>query len=167
MPMEVEEYVDLESRVAALGLRAPQGLAFLPRNLGDAAEQSDLLHESSVTTLRVLFRQSSIVEDCLEQPGQRIRVIQENAFELILPALFVGSLLLSSNAAAINIALNVVANYVTDFFKGIGGEKRVKFSIVIKDKTTGKYKQYKYSGDPAGVKEFTKLVERTNDGYAS
>lgn len=167
MPIEVEDYVDVNARAVALGLRAPQGLAFLPRNLGDAAAQADLLHESSVTTLRILFRQSNIVEDHLEQPGQRIRVVQENAFELILPPLFVGGLLISSNPAAIDIALNVIANYVTEFFKGIGGEKRVKFSIVIEDKAAGKYRRYKYSGDPAGIKEFTQLVERTNDGHAS
>jgi hypothetical protein len=112
MPIEVEDYPDVEARLASLELNVPKGLAFLPRNLGDAASQADLLHESSVTTLRVLFRQSSVAEDRIERAGQRIPVVQENAFELILPALFVGGLLASSNPAAVNIALNVVANYV-------------------------------------------------------
>lgn len=71
---------------------------------------------------------------------------------------------LSENPTAVNIALGVVANYVTDFFKGMGGEKRVRFSIVIKDKAAGRYKRFKYSGDPSGIKDFTKLATRINNG---
>ena len=78
--------------------------------------------------------------------------------------LFVAGLLLSSNPQAVNVALGVIANYVTEFFTGMGGEKHVRFSIVIKDKATGQCKRYKYRGDPSGIKDFTKLVAGIDNG---
>ncbi|QKK06961.1 MAG: hypothetical protein HND58_01485 [Planctomycetota bacterium] len=163
MPIEVDDYVNVDTQLKAFGMNMPQGIAFLPRNLATADSPSALLHESSVSTLRILFRQSGIVEDRIESPEQTILVLQENAFELTLPALFIGISLLTENAAAVNVALSVIANYATDFFKGIGGERRVKFSIVVEDRYTGKYKRFRYSGDPAGLKEFGRIVEQASN----
>lgn len=69
MPVEVEDFVDVESRAAALGLNAPSGVCFLPRNIEDAASASELLYEGDVATLRVLFRQAGVVETRLEPAG--------------------------------------------------------------------------------------------------
>jgi hypothetical protein len=159
---KIEDYLDVDERARALGLAVPTSLCFLPRNFDDAAAPSELIHESSVSTLRILFRRSEITESCLEPQGTRLPLIQENGFELILPSLFVATALLADNPQIVNIALGVIANYATDFFKGIPGTKTVRFSIVTKD-AAGRSKRIKYCGDPAGIKELTKLVGKLND----
>lgn len=166
MPVEIDRFVDVVERCTALGLGAPDGLSFLPRNLATATSRGDLLHESAVMTLRVLFRQGGVTEDRVDRDGIRIPVIQENAADLLLPTLCVGSLLMSDNPNAVNIALNIIASYAVDFFKGLGGNRGVKFSIVIKEDSGGLYKHYKYSGSPEGIKELTKLIGRIDDGKA-
>ena len=160
MPIEVESFGDVEAQLEALDLRLPRELAFLPRNLLETTDQDELLHESSLATLRMLFRKNGIKEDRIEPRGQSIPEIKENAFELILPTLFVSGLLLTSNPGAVNVALSVIASYATDFFKGVGGENRVRFSIVIKDKKLGRYQRYKYNGDPDGLSDFKEIVEK-------
>ena len=163
MDFQVEPYVDVRAHAATLGLNSPSGMAFLPRNFSDVCESAELTHESSVTTLRILFRQAGLTEDRLEHDGEPIPALQENAFELLLPTLFVGALAMSSSPAAVSVALGIIANYATEFFKGIGGAKRVKFSIVLTDRTDA-CKRYKYTGAPEGLKEFSRIVERIGDG---
>jgi hypothetical protein len=159
----VEDFFDVDARAKALGLHVPIGLCFLPRNLEDATNAGDLLYEGDIDSLRVLFRQAGVTETRLEQNGTRVPVLKQKNAELVVPTLCVAAALLTENPSAVNIALSVIANYITDFFKGMGGEKRVRFSIVIKDKSVGRYKRYKYSGDPGGIKEFSKLATRIDD----
>ena len=65
-----------------------------------------------------------------------------------MPALFVGYSLWSQNPTALNLALNVAANYITDFFKGIGGAKKVKLEIIV-EKTKGKeFRKLSFEGSP-------------------
>lgn len=159
----VEEFIDVDGRAVALGLDVPTGLCFLPLNLADAPTADSFLYESEITTLRVLFRQAGITETRLEPSGARIPVLSQKGIDLVLPTLFVAGALLTENPELVNVALGVVANYVTDFFRGMGGEKRVRFSIVVKDKATGSYKRFKYDGDPAGVREFARLATRIDN----
>ena len=159
-----EDFVDVDARATALGLNSPTGLCFLPRNLEDAATASDLLYEGDIASLRVLLRQAGVTETRLEPSGTRVPVLKQKNVELVVPTLCVAAAILTENPAAVNIALGVIANYATDFFKGMGGEKRVRFSIVIKDKAAGRYKRFKYSGDPSGIKDFAKLATRIDNG---
>ena len=161
---ELEDFVDLEARAVSLGLNSPSGLCFLPGNIEDATSASDLLYEGDIASLRVLLRQAGVVETRLERDGVRVPVLKTKSIELVMPTLFIGAALLSENPNVVNIALGIVANYATDFFKGLGGAKRVRFSIVIQDKAAGRYKRFKYSGDPSGIKDFTKLATRIDNG---
>lgn len=158
----IEDYLNVDERARALGMSAPVSLAFLPRNFEDAESAEALVHESSVSTLRILFRRHQIEESRLEPNGTRLPLIQKNGFELILPTLFVATAILSENPGIVNVALGIIANYATDFFKGIPGSKSVRFSIVTKD-GKDRSKRIKYCGDPEGIKELTKLVGKLND----
>ena len=70
----------------------------------------------------------------------------------------------------VSIALNVLSNYVTDFFKGQVGNHSVSISFVVdKEKKHGDvedrmYKEVKFKGSPEDlnkldIKKLKKLVE--------
>ncbi|MGD0207474.1 MAG: hypothetical protein ABSC89_07715 [Verrucomicrobiota bacterium] len=158
MSFAVTEYCDVSERARALGINEPTGLALLPRNFVDANGASDLLHESSVQTVRSLFRQNRINETRIEKDGQKIPTIQENEFSLILPTLFVGGLILTGNPHLLSIALNVISNYATDFFKGITGRKKVELDVIVQNKNGKGSKKIHYEGGPEGLKEITEIA---------
>lgn len=82
MAMEIQEsyYIDVEKRAQFLGCNVPTGLALLPRNFQEAESKTDLLHESSVPTVRILFRKNNIAETPLESEGERYAQISEKGF---------------------------------------------------------------------------------------
>jgi hypothetical protein len=154
MAFTITDYIDVFAKAQSLGLNAPDGIALLPRNFQDATTRDELLHESAVQTVRSLFRQNGIPETRLEREGQRILCIQENEFALVLPTLFVGGLILTGNPHLLSIALNVIANYATDFFKGIPGRRNVVLDVIV-DKS---FKRIHYEGEIDGLKEINQIV---------
>lgn len=160
----VDDFVEVEERASSLGLNTPSGLCFLPRNFAEAETANELLHDGNVTTLRVLFRQAGIEESRLEPDGIRIPSLEQKCAELVLPALFVAQLVYSSNPEAVSLALSVISNYVTEWFRASPGDSRVRFSVVLKDKRTGQTKRVRYSGDAEGIKAMAKLVDKLASG---
>ena len=163
MSINITDYIDVRLQARALGLNAPTGLAILPRNIAEATRADELLHESSATTLRSLFRQNNIEETRVEKEGQKIPLIQENEFSLILPIIFVSASLLSQNPHALAIAMNIIANYATDFFKGIPGSKKVTLDIVVESKSVKGSKRLHYEGPQEGLEETGKMARKVFD----
>src|SRR5262249_19873290 len=158
MSYTISDYCDVGEKAQTLGLNIPEGMAFLPRNFDKATTADDLLHESTVQTVRILFRENGIPETKLERDGQRIPCIQENEFALLLPTLFVSALILSQNPHLLSIALNIIATYATDFFKGIPVSNKVVLDVVVEDKSRKCSKKVHYEGKIDGLKEITEIA---------
>lgn len=158
MAFIITDYCNVSERAQELGLNAPTGLAILPRNFEEAVSVNDLLHQSEVKTIRSLFRQNNIPETKLEKNNQKIPCTHENEFALVLPTIFVGTLLFSQNPHLLSLALSIIANYATDFFKGIPGRRKVVLNIVVENKSNGGAKKIHYEGDSDGLKEITEIV---------
>ena len=158
MPLIVTDYCDVPEKARSLNINEPTGLAILPRNFLVAKTADELLHESSVQSIRSLFRQNGISETRIEKEGQKIPNIQENEFSLLLPTLFVTNLILTENPVLLSIALNIISNYATDFFKGITGKQKVKLDVIVQNKNGKGSKKIHYEGDSEGLKEITKIA---------
>lgn len=157
MPHTINDYCDVPARSRELNLNEPTGIALLPRNFIDAGANGDLLHEASVQTIRSLFRQNNIVETRIEKHAHKIPVILENDSSLILPILFVSASIYSQNPQLVTIALNIMSNYATDFFKGIRGRKTVKLNVVVQNRN-GNSKRISYEGGQEGLKEIAVIA---------
>jgi hypothetical protein len=127
-----------------------------------AESKGELVHEGSVPTIRVLWRQAGIAETKIEEPGERLSCAQEKAFEWIGPIIFVSASLLSQNPHVISVALGVVSNYLTDWFKGIPGSKKVRLDVVVEQTEGQTYKRIHYEGDPEGLNELARIVREVN-----
>jgi hypothetical protein len=163
MAATITDFLDVSERAIALGFRPPVGLAILPEYFESASQIADLRHRSEAATVKVLFRTNGLSLDEFLPASSTIPYIQNNNFDWICPTIFVSSALLSENPMAISVALSVLANYATDFFKGISGRKNIKLNIVVERRGKKSYKKIKYEGDVAGLAELSRIIQEASD----
>jgi hypothetical protein len=165
MSISFEDYCIVADRTTALGLIYPRGLAILPRNFSSAIDLSEVLHEDSTASIRILFRERGVPETPIENPGQKFPCIQENAADLILPTIFVTASLYSENPNLVSLALNILSSYAVDFFKGLRRNRNVDLSVVVERDKAKISKRLKYKGDVSGLKDLEAAVrEFIDDG---
>jgi hypothetical protein len=159
MNIQREGFVDVVQRAQALGCRVPTGLALLPRNFESAASRDELLHESDVPTVRILWRRAGLQETPIEPEGERFPQISEKSFEeWVGPTIFVSGALMSQNPAIVSIALGLISNYLTSWFRGVTkGRRKAKLDIVLQV-GKGRYEKLHYEGPVDGLQELAAIA---------
>jgi hypothetical protein len=161
--IQVEEFVDVKKRFKELDFDSTTTLAILPRNFVTAESKEELINEGTTSTVRVLWKQAKVHETPFEKEGERIPEAVEEAFDWIGPTIFLASSLLIQNPLLIDVAVGVIANYLTDFFKGIpAGKRNAKLDVVVETKS-GSYKKIHYEGAIEGLKEVPKIARSLHD----
>ena len=138
-------------------------MAFLPGNFESASSIDDLVQLPETATIKTLFRIEQIPHSDITSKAQRPPYIHNNAYEWIAPTLFVSSAVILDNKISISLALNVLANYITDFFKGTGENHEVKLDIVVETTKTGSFKKLSYQGNVDGLKELHDIVKEVGN----
>ena len=62
-----------------------------------------------------------------------------------------------------SVALNVIADYITNFFRGISGERVVKLSIIVEKTDKKTCKRISYDGPVEGLNDLLELVRTIRD----
>jgi hypothetical protein len=158
---EIADYISVAVRAAELGCPMPAGIAILPDNFKTATSRNDLLFRAEASTIRKLLRSKNVAVDNFLEPSERAPSIHNKHFEWA-PLLFVSAAALSNDPNLITVALGVIANYATDFFKGMPS-KRVKLSIVVERKADRNCKRLDYEGDLAGLTSLPDIVRSLSD----
>lgn len=161
MTIQISEYADVKKRALDLGLNVPTGIAILPRNFAEAKSKDELMNETSAPTVRVLWRQAGVSETRIEK-DEKFPYLEELGFaEWVGPIIFVNASLLSQNPHLVTVALNVVSNYLTDFFKGIVGERNVRLEVAVEKRNGGVCKIH-YEGTPEGLHELPAIIQEAS-----
>lgn len=89
-----------------------------------------------------------------------VELDQKSPFEFVLPTVFVSSLVITQNSHLIQVALSVIANYLTSIFKirPLLRKPEVNLSIVYEKKATDTYEKLDFSFKGAG--EFADSISR-------
>jgi len=157
LSIQITEYIDVRERAVELGCNPPTGLALLPRNYDIAGSKDDLVYEGSTLEIRTLWRQARISETQIEKEGDRFPHIHERYAEWIGPVIFISASVLSQDPHAVSVALGVLSNYLTDFFKGVPiSSRKVKLSLVVED--VGGYKRIDYEGNVEGLARLPEVI---------
>jgi len=157
--LEVEDY-DLATHLDRLTLPIPAGLALLPPNVESAGASEDLLDESTAATIRSLWRDEGIQDDLVSE--SRRSVVKKDA-TLFLPTVVIGAAVMAQDPAAVTLALNIVGNYISEFFYGTFGKRRVKLEVVAVRKGRTTAKRVRYDGDPTGLPSVAEIVKALTD----
>lgn len=163
MTTTISEYIDVRQRISELGCISPTGLALLPSNFETASAVSDFRQVSESATVRTLLRTSEVPLDEIFSKDRRPPYVQNNSFEWVAPTLFVSVGVLSQNVSYLSVALSVIANYATDFFKGMSGDNEVKMDIVVERSKSNVCKKITYKGPPEGLKDLPEIIRAASD----
>ena len=161
--IQVSDFIDVKKKAQEIGCNIPFHIVLLPRNFDTALSKKELVHESATPTVRVLWRQNGIIETPLEQPGEKFPFVSEKGFEWVGPTIFISAMLLSQNPYLVTIALNVISNYLTVWFRGIPEDgRKVKLRIITETKS-GLYKKIEYEGPPDGLKDLPEVIREVHN----
>ncbi|MBN9507918.1 MAG: hypothetical protein J0I21_02245, partial [Alphaproteobacteria bacterium] len=79
------------------------------------------------------------------------------------PTLFITAALATESPGLVSIALSLIANYLTDFFRGRGGRSTAKLQVVVENAPDRKCKMLSYEGDISGIADLKKAVQAMLD----
>ena len=161
--IKVEDYIDVKKTIEKLGCISPTLVAILPRNFASAKSRDEFIHEDSTLTIRTLWRQSGITETPIEQEAESFSIMTEESFEWVGPLILFTATAITQNPQLVDVSIGVIANYLTDWFKGVRkSEKNAKLDVIV-EKENGLYKRIHYEGSPEGLKEIPKIVRSIHD----
>lgn len=156
MDYKIEE-IELAGYIEKLGIDYPKELCFFPENIDSAKDKTDLIFTDSVSDLSKVFKQNNINASRFGGDSTLLRS-RKNA-DFFAPALFFGLSLINENPAIVSLTLSVLANYITDLFKGSFNRKKVNLDIYVE--TTGEKKIHKisYSGNIEGIEKLAGVIK--------
>jgi hypothetical protein len=116
------------------------------------------IYSSTVESVIKLLKQSDVPVDTLN-PIDATTPLQDNrGLDWIAPTFLVSGLLLTQNPTLITIALGVIANYVTQLFKGLKDDPEVKLNIVQTAADGKQAQRVRYEGPVSGLREVEKVL---------
>ena len=160
---EITEYVAVHERVRELDCDLPQGIVFLPANFQSAKSADEFMQDSAAATVRTLFRNAEIPHGDILKDGRRLPSIQNNSVDWVAPTLFLGASMLTENPDLVNVALSVVANYLTDFFKGSPSPKTIKLELVVEKEKDRSCTKISYEGSVEGLGALPEIVKQARN----
>ena len=170
--IEVSDYIDVSSKLEELGCAQPEGIGILPERFDTctSADKPSLLRRTR-TVVR-LFEDSNIPVSIIEKEGQPVEytyIASSEWFTGVGPTFLISAALLAENPHIISLALNVLANYLTEIFKrareenpdlGKGDiEGNAILEIVVEKDGPRTYKKIKCPVTPEMLKELPKIIK--------
>lgn len=129
-----------------------EGIVILPHNY-----KEDEKHEYHSTTISFYkYSRDKLDIRYLSKPEL---LIEQRSGEWFGPLLFISSAALLQNPELISIVCSVIANYITDYFKG-KEKPNIRLTFVIEETKTSKTTKLSYEG---GIEGLDKLPESINE----
>lgn len=165
MTTTISDFTCVSDRIVTLGYSyLDGGIVILPINFENADLAEDLRQSAKSSTIKTLFRNANVPYVDTFVADKRIPYVHNNAFEWVLPTIFLSASLLSDNPKVVSVALSVIANYATDFFKGMSKQAAVKVDVVVETTKTKRCKRISYEGPPGGLRDLADIIrESSND----
>jgi hypothetical protein len=157
MQQTVSDYINLNDRLIELNCSIDKHLCFLPENIEDAKSTSEFIYTDNTLTVKKLFNTNNLPSATLDNDPSNYR--QRRSIDWYAPTIFIGFSLLSENSTLVSVALNVLSNYISDFFKGSFGSKKVKLDIIVEVTPKKTYKRISYEGNPEGLKNLEEIIK--------
>ena len=157
MDYKIESCNQIIDTFQNLNFEIPETFAFFPENFNSTNSANDFIFPDSLSDLNKIFRvkQIPIVKLTPAIPKYRSR----KSADLITPTLFISYSLFSDNSILISLALNVLSNYITDFFKGTLKNRKVKLEIIVETKKQKEFSKISYEGDYDGLKDLEGIIK--------
>jgi hypothetical protein len=163
MGVTITTYLDVRQRALELNVGPVTDFAILPRGFGADSLGGALADEADAATIRKLLKEAGLSVQQLRRSDRALPSVIQRSADWIAPTLFVGSMFLSQNPLAIQLALGVIESYISDFLKGRLSHGKVNLTIVVEKSRPKEYCRVDYEGPPSGLKDLSDVVRRVHD----
>jgi hypothetical protein len=162
MAVTVEDYIRVDERSRELGCSLPTGLAVVPIRFESANSRADLRTASHTETVLKFFKNEGISIESFLPESDSLPYVVNKHFQWLGPTLFFPLALLNESPQLVSLAIGVLSNCITDFFKGIPKRQRnVQFDIVVEAEGDRTYKKISYDGGIEGLEALPKIIRET------
>ena len=163
MTPNITDYPNVRQRLRELGCREPNGFAILPHNFDSVGSIGEFLQVVESATVKTLLRSENLPYDDIVDRDKRPSYLEMRSYDWIGPTIFVPAALMLENPAFVSVALSVIANYLTDLFKGTPKTSNVKLNIVVEESSEKSCKKISYEGPVEGLQNLIDTVEAIKD----
>lgn len=154
--MDIEKNIDISSK-PHFHVFDSNELYILPEEFLNNSSSTENIYIDSTSTIIKFFRINKAEIKTFDKP-KFYRQRRNN--ELFLPPLFIGYTLLSENSTILSVGLNILSNYIYDFFKGKISEKNnVNCEIFIETSPKKSVTKITFSGDEESFQKLTQLIK--------
>lgn len=157
MNYKIIEYTELAELLDKLNILPGNQFCFLPENLNETVKSEDFIYSVTTTDLNKVLKKESRGISYLTNDKPLLR--SRKSSDWFGPTILIGFSVLSENPQLIEISISLISSYLYDLFKGSGGNKKVKFDIVIGNENNKSFKKISYEGDIDGVKELNSIIK--------
>ena len=163
MTTNITDHPNVRERLRELGCREPSGFAILPWNFDSVGSIEEFLQTEESATVKTLLRSANLPYDDIVDRSNRPPYLHMNSYDWIGPTIFIPAAMMSENPNAVSVALGVIANYLTDLFRGMPKTSNVKLSIAIEKSIEKSCKKISYEGPVEGFQDLMDIVEKIKD----
>ena len=161
MKTNISDYIHVFEKLDELGCSYSEGIAILPVNFETTTPTTTIEQLMGTSTIEQLFRRNDVPCSEIRRENEKPSYMGYRSAEWVLPTLFFSAPLLLANPAIVNVALSVIANFLTDALKKTGRKQTGKLDIVIEiEKNKSKtYKKISYEGPIDGMSKLDEIVK--------
>ena len=161
MTINITNYPNVRQRIQELECSDPLGFALLPINFETVDSATEFLQVLEAATVKTLLKSVNLPHSDIVAPERRPPYVQNYAQEWLGPTLFISANIIFQNPEYVTIALDTIANYITDLFRGYGGGRKVKLDIVVEQSKKKTCKKISYEGPPDGLRNIAEIIKAT------
>ena len=158
MKTNISDYIHVSEKLDELGCSYSEGIVILPVNFETATPTTTIEYSMGALAIGKLFRMNDVLCSEIRRENEKPVYVEHRSTEWVLPTLLFSAALLSENQAIVSLSLNVIANFLTDRFKGTDRKSTGKLDIAIEIEK-GKSKTYKKISYEGPIDEMSKLDE--------
>lgn len=130
----------------------PQGIVILPQN-----HNTNEIHEYHSTTIS--FYKYSKDKLSIEYLSEPELLVEQRSGDWFGPILLITSTAIAHNPELISITCGVIANYITDFFRG-NKDTKIRLKIIHKETKTSRLTEISYEGGIEGLSQLESSIEK-------
>lgn len=157
MSYKTEPFNQLVNSISKHAIDLDKGVYFIPENIFDSEETSNFIYSETTSDLKKIFRKSNVPINYLTE--DKPLLFSRKSADWFGPTLMFSFSVLVHNPHLIGISLNLISNYLYDFFKGKTGDKSVKFEVIVERKKKEEFVKINYEGSIEGIAELERVIK--------
>ncbi|UCG44224.1 MAG: hypothetical protein JSU73_06365 [candidate division WOR-3 bacterium] len=169
MPVQISEYVDIESRAKKLVTRVPTLIALLPANFATARSKRDLYYDKHAQVLREQIAAAGYTETPFEKNGDVFKVpAQDDMLGHAKLGLFLGTPFFEGKPLAPMAVWDLLNAAFADIVRRAPDFTKVTLEVVVQRPQARSYGLVKYSGSLLGLdsSDLQRAVQQVSAGIA-